>query len=72
MSYIDKDDRVVVLAHIEEQAHARMPYPDAVGKHGIVLSNDGWGLCAVKLDDGSTIRAWNHADLVREEGLNAD
>lgn len=47
----------------------RMPRPEAVGKRGVVVHNDGWGFCTVDLDDGSRISAWNGKDLEREEAV---
>lgn len=64
--YIDMGDRVVVKPDIAESAHARMPRPGAIGKHGVVLENDGYGMCTVRLDDDGVIHAWNAKDLERE------
>lgn len=65
--YIDVGDRVVVTAAIAEPAHARGARPEAVGQHGIVTANDGWGRCDVLLDSGVRIMAWNGIDLEWEE-----
>lgn len=53
-SYIDKDDRVVVV-------NAR-----AFGKHGLVLSNNGFGGCVVQLDEGGKVFVQNERDLQYE------
>jgi hypothetical protein len=66
MSDPTEGDRVIVGEHIAQPEHQRATYPDAVGMHGIITENDGWGLCTVALDDGTTIKAWNGADLERE------
>lgn len=66
-SYIDTGDRVVVTAEIARPAHARGVHPEAVGQHGIVTANDGWGRCDVLLDSGLRITAWNGIDLEREQ-----
>lgn len=65
--YLTDGDRVVVLEHISQDAHARTPRPEAAGHHGEIINNDGWGLCKVRLDNGEVIYAWNNADLTREE-----
>lgn len=34
------------------------------GKEGVIKSNDGSGLCDVKLDNGVVVKCWNGADLI--------
>lgn len=59
-------ERVVLTEHLARPAHQRLPLPEAVGQHGTIIANDGWGLCVVELEDGATVRAWNGVDMVRE------
>jgi len=63
--FIDTGDRVVTTAGLGEPQHARLARPEHVGKRGVVISNDGWGLCTVELEDGSLVTAWNIYDLER-------
>lgn len=65
--YIGAGDRVIVTEGIKEKAHARRPRPELVGMKGIVMENDGWGLCKVELDDGTWASLWNAKDLKRVE-----
>lgn len=61
--FIGRGDRVVVVGN------TRMGSSDLSahqGKQGEVVSNDGSGLCEVRLDDGTIVTAWNIADLKRE------
>lgn len=66
VEYIDQGDRVIVTAGIAEPTHQRLGVPAAAGQHGVVLDQDGWGLCTVRLDNGAEICAWNGKDLERE------
>lgn len=61
--WIDVGDRVVVTDRIAKPEHMRSARPEAAGQHGEVVSNDGWGLCRVQLDNGTRITAWNGIDL---------
>ena len=63
--FIDRGDRVVNVDNARFQGSDDLS--EHQGKHGKVLSNDGWGLCEVLLDDGTSVYAWNGADLRREE-----
>lgn len=67
MTYIDKGDRVVIKSDGTQTGFGGNNLKEHKGKHGIVLRNDGFGLCKVKLDDGNEVSAWNSADLMREE-----
>jgi hypothetical protein len=53
--YIDRGDRVKVRN------------VKAFGAHGIVISNNGWGRCEVRLDDGRTLDFMNVRDLIYED-----
>lgn len=63
--YIDRGDRVVIVGNSNWMGSSDLSQYQ--GKHGTVLSNDGWGLCCVLLDDGNEIYAWNASDLKREK-----
>jgi hypothetical protein len=67
MSYIDTGDRVRLTDALRDDVHLRPAAPDLVGATGTVVSNDGWGLCRVALDDGGYAQAWNGIDLERAE-----
>ena len=62
--YIDRGDRVIIVG--DTHANGSSVLAAHQGKHGVVLSNDGFGLCEVRLDDGTIVTAWNSADLKRE------
>jgi hypothetical protein len=64
--YIDAGDRVIVKSDGHPNGFGGQVLTAHKGKHGIVVSNDGFGRCAVLLDDGVTVDAWNGADLERE------
>ena len=64
-SHIDKGDRVVITGN--SFCMGSHDLSEHQGKHGIVEFNNGWGLCNVRFDDGTTVRAWNGADLELEE-----
>lgn len=63
LGYIDAGDRVVVTEGVLEAAHARPACPQHLGKTGTVIMNSGWGICRVRLDDGTTASLWNGIDL---------
>lgn len=65
--YIDTGDRVVIISDGTITGFGGADLSKHKGKHGLVLGNDGWGCCTVKLDDGETVTAWNSSDLKREE-----
>lgn len=60
-NYIDEGDRVIIKQVIGVRGSARDK--SYIGKTGIVVSNDGLGLCEVKLDDGRTDIFWNSSGL---------
>lgn len=62
-TYIDAGDKVRVTNGVLEDTHKRKAKPDLVGKNGVVLENDGWGWCTVRLEDGTTHGLWNGKDL---------
>lgn len=64
--YLDHGDRVIVTDGVLEDAHARSARPELVGKHGVIVENDGWGRCVVVFDDGTQATLWNKLDLERE------
>ena len=33
------------------------------GKKGVIVSNDGFGLCRALLDDGTKVTVWNYSDV---------
>ena len=69
MGFIDKGDRVVIKSDGHPNGFGGQVLTEHKGKHGLVLSNDGFGRCSVLLDDGKAVDCWNGADLEREEPL---
>ena len=63
-SYLDRGDRVVIKNSTNKFGSDDLSIHQ--GKHGVILENNGWGLCSVELDDGTLIKAWSNADLKRE------
>ena len=61
--YIDRGDRVIVKQLIGISGSVKDK--SYIGKTGVVISNDGFGLCEVKLDDGRKGMFWNGNDLER-------
>lgn len=59
----DVGDRVVIVSDGNPNGFGGQFLREHKGKHGVVLSNDGWGRCSVRLDDGSVVDCWNAADL---------
>jgi len=62
-NYINGRDKVIVKKVIGVNGSANDK--SYIGKTGIVISNDGFGLCEVRLDDGRRGRFWNGNDLER-------
>lgn len=62
-------DRVVVVRNMNAgpEGQESSDLSEHIGKHGIITSNDGWGLCGVLLDDGTMVSAWNRHDLQKEK-----
>lgn len=69
MKRLDVGDRVVVFrnAYCGFAGKMSSDLSGHIGKHGVITSNDGSGLCEVLLDDGITVFAWNVHDLQKEE-----
>lgn len=67
--HIDAGDRVVIASDGNITGFGGQTLTKHKGKHGVVLTNDGWGLCRVLLDDGEEVSAWNGADLEKEEKI---
>lgn len=67
---IDTGDRVVISSDGTITGFGGQSLKQHKGKHGVVIGNDGWGCCAVRLDDGFIVSAWNGVDLTREEDFN--
>lgn len=63
-AYITVGDRVTILPSRGLGASDLRPHD---GKHGVVIEEDGWGFCRVRLDDGTEVFAWNLRDLQHEE-----
>lgn len=62
--YIDTGDRIVVKATGTSNGFGSSTLKDEhVGMHGIVVSNDGYGNCRVKLDNGEYASCWNGQSL---------
>jgi len=61
---IGRGDRVVIVGNTHGNGSSDLSSHQE--KHGEVLSNGGWGLCEVRLDDGTVVMAWNVADLKLE------
>ncbi len=64
-AYITVGDRVTILPHKGLFGSSNLQPHD--GKCGVVISEDGYGFCRVRLDDGIEVNAWNSRDLEREE-----
>ncbi len=62
--YITVGDRVVISPNRGLGASNLRPHD---GKHGVVIKEDGYGYCKVRLDDGTEVYAWNIRDLERED-----
>jgi hypothetical protein len=69
LGYISTDDRVVIKSRGNETGFGGQDLTGHIGKRGTVLSEEGFGLCTVRLDDGGVVEAWNGADLDYEDTL---
>jgi len=63
-TYIRTGDRVRVKAISDI---GRTKDCSFLGQCGTVESNDGWGLCRVRFDNGRVGSFWNEAELERAE-----
>ena len=61
--YPDVGDRVVIVSDGHPNGFGGQDLSSVRGERGIIVSNDGWGRCLVRLDSGREVDAWNGADL---------
>lgn len=62
----DTGDRVVISSEGTITGFGGQSLKQYCGQHGVILQNDGWGCCSVRLDSGRIVIAWNGADLTLE------
>lgn len=68
----DVGDRVVVVGNTNGgfSGAVSSDLTKHMGKHGVIVHNNGCGLCKVLLDDGAKVLAWNGCDLKPESALD--
>jgi len=59
----DVGDRVVIVSDGHPNGFGGQLLAQYKGMHCVIVSNDGFGRCDVRLDNGRTVDCWNGADL---------